>query len=169
MSHLLRLAALAVAILMPLALPAAERAEPTGPVLLTISGAIADTDASGTARFDLDTLRALPAVTFETTTIWTEGRQTFTGVSLATLLESVGASGTSIRATAINDYSVSIPADDWAAGAAIVAYLNNGEPMSLRGKGPLWIVYPYDTSSAFQTEVIYSRSIWQLDRIEATD
>ena len=37
--------------------------------------------------------------------------------------------------------------------------------MSVREKGPLWIVYPYDSNIAFQTETIYARSIWQLDRI----
>ncbi len=37
--------------------------------------------------------------------------------------------------------------------------------MSVREKGPLWIVYPYSSSPEFQNEVIYSRSIWQLNRI----
>ena len=36
----------------------------------------------------------------------------------------------------------------------------------MRDKGPLWIIYPYDQNTDYQTEVIYSRSIWQLDRIE---
>ncbi|MDP5360810.1 MAG: oxidoreductase, partial [Paracoccaceae bacterium] len=33
-------------------------------------------------------------------------------------------------------------------------------------KGPLWVVYPYDMSADYRSEVIYYRSIWQLDRIE---
>jgi hypothetical protein len=41
--------------------------------------------------------------------------------------------------------------------------------MSLRDKGPLWIIYPYDSKSDFRTEVVYSRSIWQRDRLEALD
>jgi hypothetical protein len=47
-----------------------------------------------------------------------------------------------------------------------VAYLRNGAEMSMRDKGPLWIVYPYDAKPDYQSELIYSRSIWQLDRIE---
>jgi len=35
----------------------------------------------------------------------------------------------------------------------------------LREKGPLWVIYPYDSDAKFRTEVIYSRSIWQLDRL----
>lgn len=50
----------------------------------------------------------------------------------------------------------------------ILAYLLDGQPMSVRDKGPLWLVYPYDASPAFRSEVIYSRSIWQLDRISQT-
>jgi len=37
--------------------------------------------------------------------------------------------------------------------------------MSVREKGPLWVIYPYDSDAKFRTEVIYSRSIWQLDRL----
>ncbi|MEC8574513.1 MAG: oxidoreductase, partial [Pseudomonadota bacterium] len=40
--------------------------------------------------------------------------------------------------------------------------------MSLRDKGPLWIVYPFDSDPAYQTEAIYSRSIWQLEEITVT-
>ena len=71
-----------------------------------------------------------------------------------------------MKATAINDYAVEIPVSDAVVGGPIVAYFLNGEPMSVRDKGPLWIVYPFDADPHYQTEVIYSRSIWQLDRIE---
>ena len=47
----------------------------------------------------------------------------------------------------------------------VEGYLRNGEPMSVRDKGPLWVVYNFDSNPEFQTEVMYSRSIWQLDRI----
>jgi hypothetical protein len=41
--------------------------------------------------------------------------------------------------------------------------------MSMRNKGPLWLVYPYDSNVALQTEAVYARSIWQLVRIESRD
>jgi len=37
--------------------------------------------------------------------------------------------------------------------------------MSAREKGPVWLVYNYDSDPAFRTETVYSRSVWQLDRI----
>lgn len=137
-----------------------------GPVILTVDGEIAHTNAPDAAEFDLAMLRDLDAVVIETSTIWTEGLQTFEGVELSSLLASVGAEGSILRAVALNDYAVDIPLSDAVAGGALVAYLRNGEEMSLRDKGPVWIVYPFDSSPEFQTEEIYSRSIWQLARIE---
>ena len=142
---------------------------PTGEVLLTVTGAISHANDGDAAKFDLAMLESLSPVTFETTTTWTDGPQSFTGVPLARLMRAVGAGGARLQATAINDYSVEIPREDWVEGGPIVAYLNNGAPMSIRDKGPLWIVYPYDAKPDYQSEVIYSRSIWQLDRIVVKD
>lgn len=163
-------AALIGAIALLAAQPAlADLPRPQGPLILTITGQITETNAEGAAEFDLEMLRALPAETIRTTTIWTEGEQEFTGVPLQALLDHVGATGTTLRSVAINDYAVDIPASDAAEGGPILAYERNGAPMSVRDKGPLWIVYPYDSDSRFRTEVIYSRSIWQLNRIDVTD
>ena len=119
--------------------------------------------------FTLEELGALDQETFTTKTIWTEGDQTFTGVPLRALVEELGLSTASssgaIEAIAINDYSVTIPLQDALAEGPLVAYYLNGKPMSVRDKGPLWIVYPYSSSADFQTEIIYSRSIWQLVRL----
>lgn len=146
---------------------AAQALDPaTGDVVLTVSGAITQTNAGDTAEFDTSMLEAIGTVTFETSTMWTEGVQTFTGVELSALLEVLGVNGSQLRASAVNDYAVDIPIEDAVAGGPIVAFLQNGKAMSLRNKGPLWIVYPYDSSPEYRTEVIFSRSIWQLDRIE---
>ena len=133
-------------------------------ILLTVSG---DVDAAAqTLTFDRAALMALPTTTIETSTIWTEGTHSFTGVSLADLMAQVGVTDGTLLATAINDYTVEIPVSDAVAGGPIVAYLMDGEEMPVRDKGPLWIVYPYDSSADYRSEVVYSRSIWQLDRIE---
>ena len=145
---------------------AKEVATPTGEVVLTISGNIAPTGPDETVQFDMEMLQALPSRSFETSTIWTEGETSFVGVPLSVLLEQVAAEGATIRATAINDYAVEIPMVSISAQDPIVAYEMDGAAMPRRQKGPLWIVYPYDSDTKYQTEVIYSRSIWQLDRLE---
>jgi hypothetical protein len=160
----------AAALITSLALPAwAELAVPQGEVILTVSGNIAETNAKDTALFDLDMLRALPSQAFETSTIWTNGPQQFKGVPLNSLLAALGAQGSALRAIAINAYEVQIPTSDAQDGGPIIAYELNGDTMSVRDKGPLWVVYPYDSDPRFRTEVVYSRSIWQLDQIEIID
>lgn len=167
MTSTIRIAALAASLsLVALDAGAEPLPEPTGDVLLTVSGAIARGDAEGVARLDRAMLEALPVAEFTTATVWTEGAHSFTGVPLADLLEHVGAEGALLRASAINDYTVEIPVDDAVSGGPIVAYRMDGEEMSVRDKGPLWIVYPYDSSADYRNEIIYARSIWQLDRIE---
>lgn len=118
-----------------------------------------------THSFSLDDLRAMGEREIHTTTIWSDGVQAFVGVSLDVLMDQVGVSEGTLEAAAVNDYAVEIPLSDARPDGPIVAYLRNGEEMSLRDKGPLWIVYPYDSGAQFRTEEIYSRSIWQLNRI----
>ena len=141
-------------------------ATPTDDIVLTVSGDIAITNVDGAAVFDRAMLEAMEPVEFTTTTTWTDGPQEFRGVLLRDLLELLGVAEGTLRAYAINDYAVDIPVSDAVEGGPIVAYLLNGQPMSVRDKGPLWIVYPYDSRSEYRSEVIYSRSIWQLDRME---
>lgn len=138
---------------------------PEGPVLLTVTGVIDATNAEDAAHFDLDMLQAVGTETFETSTIWTEGKQSFTGVPLQALMARLGVEQGTIRATAINDYAIEIPLDDPTSQAAILAFAIDGSPISRRQKGPLWLVYPFDSGTQFRSEVVYARSIWQLDRI----
>ncbi|MGR3759159.1 molybdopterin-dependent oxidoreductase [Roseobacteraceae bacterium NS-SX3] len=116
-------------------------------------------------EFTLDDLRALPAASFETATIWTSGPQQFSGVPLSALLQHLGVYGGVIEARAVNDYAVEIPVSDAVPDGPILAYERNGALMPVRDKGPLWLVYPYDSDPGYRTEAVYSRSIWQLERI----
>ena len=136
-------------------------------MFLTVSGAIENETADGVVSLDLAQLQTLPLREFTTSTIWTESPVVFAGVSLRDVLDHAGVSGTLIEAVALNEYSVEIPLDSLTEDAPIIAFLMDGEQMSPRDKGPLWLVYPYDADHAYRTEVIYSRSIWQLDHIVA--
>lgn len=139
---------------------------PQGEVLLTVTGEIGVRNSVEGAQFDLAMLAAMDPVEFTTTTIWTEGEQSFRGVPLERLLREVRAGGAVIAATALNDYMVEIPVSDAVEGGPILAFEQNGHLLSVRDKGPLWIVYPYDARLDYQAEVIYARSIWQVKRLE---
>lgn len=143
-----------------------DLANPGDVVVLTVSGNIEVTNAGGTAVFDIAMLETIGTTTFKTTTIWTEGVQTFDGVELHRLMKALDIEAGTLKAFAVNDYAIEIPVSDAIEGGPIVAFRRNGAEMSLRDKGPLWIVYPYDSTPEYQSELIYSRSIWQLDRIE---
>ena len=134
--------------------------------VLTVDGAISVTNVEGKAAFDMEMLQSLLEVTFRTSTVWTEGVHEFSGVPLKAVLAHLGATGaTSVSARAINDYSVEIPVGSITDTAPIIAYHMDGARFSRREKGPLWVVYPFDSDEAYRSEVIYGRSIWQLDRL----
>ncbi len=115
--------------------------------------------------FDIEALRAIGSKEFETSTIWTKGVHRFEGVPLNALLAHLMVEGQAIEAAAINDYAIQIPMSDALSDGPIIAFAMDGEPMSRRAKGPLWIVYPFDSSSKYRTETVYARSIWQLNRL----
>ena len=116
--------------------------------------------------FTMAELEALPQVTFDTSTVWTDGVQQFSGPALKTVLEQAGFEGETVKARALNDYVIDIPVSSLKENAPIIATRIQGAPFPRREKGPLWVVYPFDSAAEFQTEMVYGRSIWQLNRIE---
>ena len=63
---------------------------------------------------------------------------------------------------ALNDYKTSIPFSDTQAFDMVLASRMNGKAIPVRTKGPLFIVYPYDTRSELRSTTYYERSAWQL-------
>lgn len=119
-----------------------------------------------TRTLSLKDLKKFPQTQFETSTIWTKGKNSFTGVLLKDFIEFIQADVQAIKLTALNDYSIEVPASDGVEDGPIIAYLMNGKELSVRDKGPFWLVYPYDSSTKYRSETIYSRSIWQIAHIE---
>jgi hypothetical protein len=141
-------------------------------ILVTPLAALADGPmlmvgpAGDDRAYSIAELNALGAMDMATTTIWTQGVQNFRGVPLSRLLDDAGITEGSVTATAINEYAIDIPLDEIDETYPIVAFHIDGAPISVRDKGPFWIVYPFDAAARWRTEVIFSRSIWQLDRLQ---
>ena len=149
----------------PLASRAAEAQElsaPEGRVILTISGRIDHTNTKGVAEFDRAMLEAMPFTTVETMTPWTDAVARFEGPLARDLLKRVGARGGRLLATAINDYAVEIPIEDFESYQVILAMKMDGKTLRTRNKGPLWIIYPWSDQPGLRNETGYSRSIWQV-------
>lgn len=138
---------------------------PHGKVILTVSGRIGASNVAGQATFDMAMLEALPQHTFTTQTPWEKEPIRFTGPLLRDVLGLVRATGKEILATALNDYQVRIPIDDARRFSVIVAHRLNGQPMQVRDRGPLFIVYPFDSQPELKSMRYYERSIWQVRRL----
>lgn len=150
-------------------IPANALDAPKERVVLTVTGAIHDTNTVGKAEFDLVMLKALPGRSSEMETPWTEGRTRFDGPLLRSLLEAVGAYGKTLRITALNDYSAEVPMEDATEFDTMLAVAMNGEAMSIRDKGPIFMVYPFDTNPELYNEKYFSRSVWQIKAIEVIE
>jgi len=159
--------------LFPHALNAAELDKPTGLVALEIVGEISshnstvsvDGKQQAAAVFDIAMLESLPQETIRTKTHWTEGVTEFTGVRLNVLLDHIGASSKHITLGALDEYQVEVTDGPFADYPIVVAYKRDGEYMSVRNLGPLWVMYPFDDHPELDTESSRANCVWQLNRI----
>jgi len=149
-----------------LATPAAALDAPTGPVVLTINGALALANRDGRADFDMAMLERMPQRSIATETPWYTGTRTFNGPLLRDVLATAGAKGKALRLVALNDYRVEMPIDDPQRYDVIVARQLDGKPMGVREKGPLFVMYPFDSQPQLRNAVYFSRCVWQLRSIE---
>ena len=139
---------------------------PKGPVVLQVSGLIGAHNQGKVAVLDMKALQDFPQKSFTTQTPWDQKPVTFSGALLRDVLQLVKAKGQHIRAVALNDYRVKLPAADAREHDVVVAVQMNGQAIPVRTKGPLFIVYPFDAKKDLQHKTYYERSIWQLKAIE---
>lgn len=134
--------------------------------VLNVSGKIKVSNGPQGYGFTWDMLSALPQHQFRTRTPWHAGTPQFSGPLLRTVLDKVQAQGQTLRAIGLNDYAVELPASDAAEWDVIVALLQDGRPMPVRERGPLFIIYPFDERTELRRQQYFNRSVWQLCRLE---
>lgn len=139
--------------------------EPKGRPILTVSGKISVTNRGDKAEFDRDMLEAIGMESFTTATPWYSAPAKFEGVSFAKVMDRLGASGQHLMVVALNDYSSDIPMEDIKKYKVLLALKVNGEYMSVRDKGPIFIIYPFDTDPVLQHQTFYGRAVWQVSKI----
>lgn len=139
---------------------------PEGEIILEVHGKISRTNQEHAAVFDLSMLMELPVAELTTTTAVTDGTQSFRGFLMRDLLSYLGATGTTITATALNDYSYDFSIDEFDQYNILAAYQMDGQLLEQRDKGPLWIVYPRDQNLELQDIRYDSRWVWQLKRLD---
>lgn len=141
-------------------------ADHDGPVVLIITGKLQRSDGKTQVSYDMATLARFKQYSYTTHTPWYQSARQFTGPLLRDVLADAGANGSTLRATALNDYRVTLPVEDTLKYEVLVARLIDGRAISVRDKGPLFIIYPFDANEELRNVVHYSRSAWQLKTIE---
>ncbi len=139
---------------------------PKDAVVLTLSGKIKQTNASGKLDFDMATLEQLGTVKYTVLDPFLKKDVTYEGVLLTTLLAAAqsDAAATTLQAVAINDYKVPMPMTV-TKYAVLLATKRDGERMPVADKGPIEIVFPYNTEKLDHT--LYDPFwVWQLRSLE---
>lgn len=156
----IRLGAGAIVAAMLLAAPPAALAE----TLLTLRNVTAGQQEVQLSEADL---LALPQVTIRTHTEFTDGAVDFVGPLARDVLSLIAAgSARTAHMVAANDYAVDIPIRDFTDYDVILALEANGKRLSLRDKGPIWVMYPLDDHKELQDPLYNIRLIWQLVAVE---
>lgn len=81
------------------------------------------------------------------------------------LLAHVGANGEVADVVALNNYRTTIPLTDFTDYPVLLALKQDGEYMTVRHKGPLFIIYPFDEFVELQSDLYHARSAWQVRSI----
>jgi hypothetical protein len=125
-------------------------------------------DRTTTLELSLETLGGLPLTTIVTENEFANGKVAYRGPLVRDVLAQLGLDdATQVRLIAANDYFVDIPTEDFRKYDAILAMQADGEPLSRRDKGPLWLMYPISDHAELKDPVYQRRLIWQVVRIEA--
>ncbi|MEH0690240.1 hypothetical protein H4F05_01840 [Vibrio cholerae] len=104
--------------------------------------------------------------TFSTTLPWFDGKKTFTGFKVSSLVDYYRATNTfSVSFVALNDYAASSRIEDILKYEPIVAYEMDGEKMKVRNKGPYWLVFNLSQFPEIDNAAFRSQMVWQIDEI----
>lgn len=111
-------------------------------------------------------LLALPQKQFVTHHSWSENAESFSGPLLEDVLDTTCGNTEKIKLTALNDYAIDMDFSQIKKYQPIVALSVNGKRLSIREKGPLWIMLPLDDHKDIAEKSMDGMMIWQLSNIK---
>lgn len=124
------------------------------------------TNSESSATYTIEELLAMPQTTVVTKNDYVDDLTTFQGPSLRSVLNDMDVDRTAnLKMVALNDFTSEVPAGDAFTYDVILAVLRDGEVMSVRDKGPIWVIYPMDDYPELQDDVFNGRLVWQLKSI----
>lgn len=130
------------------------------------------TSRSTESRCDLQALDQMPQKTLETQlppSLGLSGSHRWSGVALSHIAGLLGARpDAEVQLIALNSYAVSVPMRDLRRYDPVLASRRDGKPLSVRDKGPLILIYPFDQHAELDAQEYLNRSIWQVHEIRVT-
>lgn len=139
---------------------------PTQDTKATLVLQSADTPTQFCDMSDLDSMPQEQLLTSLPADLGIMGKNEWSGVSLKYLAQHLGAKEDStIELVALNDYVVSIPMKSILSYNPVVASRFNGKTISVRNKGPLILIYPFDKHKEIDTPLYQDYTIWMIHEI----
>ncbi len=118
-------------------------------------------------QLDDELFAQIPQISMTVQTPWYQMPQTFEGPLLRDILNLAGIKDGEIKLTALNDYTIRFPVSDAFKYDVILARKRNGKIMTVRDKGPLFLMYPFHQHPELLKPEYFRRSSWQLNSIRA--
>jgi len=130
--------------------------------IVTLTGRDGQSVALSAAQF-----AALPQYAVANENEFMDGLNCYQGPLGRDVLALIGAGpGDTVNLTAINDYLVEAPAVHMFDYDVIFATEINGERLSVRDKGPIWVVYPQSDQAELRDPIYSTYMVWQLSRVD---
>lgn len=149
---------------------ASQAADNADPVILTVTGNVANPNRGPVNEFDdavfahlqvtfdkgrtftLSELRALPQRTVKAKYPDWPREVTATGPSFVDVLKAAGAEGKKVIVQAADGYAPEYKGADIARDKMILAIEADGKPLALGGRGPIWVFGPADSFEGQQAD-----------------
>lgn len=111
-------------------------------------------------------LSEFPQTEIATELPWLEGVTSFTGVQVSDIFEHIKMPiPKTMTFVALNDYQIEVVVEDIENYQPIIANRKNGKIMTVRDKGPFWLIFPLSQYPEINNTDYHAKMIWQLKEI----
>jgi hypothetical protein len=95
-----------------------------------------------------------------------DAQHTVKGVLMRDLMRHVGGKGQNAKIAALDGYTMDVPVEDFLKYDVVLATEIDGKKLTVRDKGPAWLIYPASANPELKDTIYESRSVWQIKTIE---
>lgn len=88
------------------------------------------------------------------------------GIAVSGLLKKYDLVGGSLAIDALDGYSVEVPRSDIESYPVVIGLEIDGKPISVRERGPAWLIYPVSGFKELDSPEFEARSVWQIKAIK---